>query len=238
MANVQVKDMLKDERKRNYVSCKIALDKTGEAVLPFTEDKLKDLHQQISLQVGNQPICQQRCSKVMRDVNRWCITCGLWKQALFGFHTNPRELVWHKLQSWDWPKHHMNLVEVFMLQNWDKANMDASDLSVALTVWKKCSVFPATILPLADKLRKSRNKIAHTTSLDENDKQIVFYNIKQVIQHADVVYYFQNPLEIQNLITDLEKGDLFKFENELNDIVNNTHELEKRLLTVATKLKK
>ncbi|WAR11841.1 hypothetical protein MAR_026021 [Mya arenaria] len=66
--------MLKDERKSNYVSCKIALDKTGEAMLPFTEDKLKDLHQQISLQVGNQPICHQQCngaSPVACGDKRW-----------------------------------------------------------------------------------------------------------------------------------------------------------------------
>ncbi|WAR11844.1 hypothetical protein MAR_026024, partial [Mya arenaria] len=215
MANVQVKDIRKDERKQNYDSCKVALDETGEALLPFTEDKLKDLHQQISLQVGNQPVCHQQCSKVMRAVNRWCITCGLWRQELLRFHTNPKELVWHKLQSWEWPKHHMNLVEVFMLQHWDKANMNASDLSVALTVWKKCSVFPATILPLANKLKKSRNKIAHGKSLDENEKQTVFNNIKQVIQHADVVNCLQNPNEIQNRLTDLENGELFKSENEL-----------------------
>ncbi|WAR11847.1 hypothetical protein MAR_026027 [Mya arenaria] len=130
----------------------------------------------------------------------------------------------------------MNLAEVFMLQNWDKANMNTNDLSVALTVTKKCSVFPPTILPLADKLRKSRNKIAHTTSLDEHDNQTVFYNIKQVIQHADVVNYLQNPHEIQNIINDLENGDLFKFENELKEIVKNTNEVKKRLITLDTKL--
>ncbi|XP_052815370.1 uncharacterized protein LOC128242309 isoform X2 [Mya arenaria] len=211
MANVQVKDIRKDKRKQNYDSCKAALDQTGEALLPFTEDKLKDLHQQISLQVGNQPVCHQQCSKVMRDVNRWCITCGLWRQALLRFHTNPRELVWHKLQSWEWPKHHMNLVEVYMWQNWGKADMNASDLSVALTVWRKCSVFPATILPLADKLKKSRNKIAHGKSLDENEKQTVFNNIKQVIQHADVVKCLQNPNEILKIITDLENGCLQEY---------------------------
>ncbi|WAR11749.1 hypothetical protein MAR_025929, partial [Mya arenaria] len=162
----------------------------------------------------------------------WCITCGLWRQALIGFHTNPRELVWHKLQSWEWPKHHMNLVEVFMLQNWDKANMNAGDLSVALTVWNKCSVFPATILPLADELRKSRNTVAHTTSIDENDKLTVFNDIMNVIHHADVVNYLQNPLEIQNIITDLENGDLFKFENELKEIMNNTNEMKERLRTI------
>ncbi|WAR11732.1 hypothetical protein MAR_025912, partial [Mya arenaria] len=62
MANVQVKDIRKDKRKQNYDSCKVALDETGEALLPFTEDKLKDLHQQISLQVGNQLVCYQQCS--------------------------------------------------------------------------------------------------------------------------------------------------------------------------------
>ncbi|XP_052817320.1 uncharacterized protein LOC128243531 isoform X2 [Mya arenaria] len=126
----------------------------------------------------------------------------------------------------------MNLVEVFMLQNWDKANLNANDLSVALTVWQKCLVFPATLRPLAKTLRKSRKKIAHTTSLDENHKQTVFNDIKQVIQHADVVNYLHNPVEIQNSITDLENGDLFEFENELREIMNNTNEAKERPRTI------
>ncbi|WAR11837.1 hypothetical protein MAR_026017, partial [Mya arenaria] len=166
----------------------------------------------------------------------WCITCGLWRQALLRFHTNPWELVWHKLQSWEWPKHYMNLVEIFMLQYWDKANMNAGDLSVALTVWQKCSEFPPTLLPLADKLRTSRNKLAHTQSLDNNAKQNVFNDIKQVIRNAEVVKYLENPLEIQNSITDLENGDLFQFENKLDEILKRTEEENERITTIDSKL--
>ncbi|WAR11747.1 hypothetical protein MAR_025927, partial [Mya arenaria] len=226
MANVKVKDLLKNEKKKNYVSCMIALHKTAEAVSPFTDGILQQLHQQISQQLGSQNLCQQQCSRTIRDVNKWCVTCGLWRQALKRFHTNPRELIWHKLQSWEWPKQHMNLVEVFMLQHWDKANMDARDLSVSITVWKKCSLFPARIFPFADNLRKSRNKLAHSASLeiDNNDKQTVFHNINQVIQQADMVNYLQNSLEIQNDMNDLENGDLFKFEDELYEILNKTNQ--------------
>ncbi|WAR11842.1 hypothetical protein MAR_026022, partial [Mya arenaria] len=238
MANVKVKDLLKNKKKKNYVSYMIALHKTAEAVSPFTDGILQQLHQQISQQLGSQNLCQQQCSRTIRDVNKWCVTCGLWRQALIRFHTNPRELIWHKLQSWEWPKQHMNLVEVFMLQHWDKANMDARDLSVSITVWKKCSLFPARIFPFADNLRKSRNKLAHSASLeiDNNDKQTVFHNINQVIQQADMVNYLQNSLEIQNDMNDLENGDLFKFEDELYEILNKTNQVDKKLHTMDSKL--
>ncbi|WAR11839.1 hypothetical protein MAR_026019, partial [Mya arenaria] len=166
----------------------------------------------------------------------WCITCELWRQELIGFHTCPREQVWHKLQSWEWPKHHMNLVEVFMLQNWDRADMNASDLSVSLNVWQRCSEFPDTLFDLAEKLRKSRNTLAHRSSLDENDKRAIFHNIRQVIHHADVAKDLQNPQEIQNNITDFESGDLFKFENSLDEILKKTEEENERIRTINTNL--
>ncbi|WAR11854.1 hypothetical protein MAR_026034 [Mya arenaria] len=124
--------------------------------------------------------------------------------------------------------HHLWVVETSVDRvSYQSKGVDMTQASIMGMA--KTSHEPTRILRLADNLRKSRNKLAHTTSLDNHDKQTV-------IQHADVVNFLHNPLEIQNIITDLENGDLFKFENDLNEIMNNTQEVKERLRTIDTKL--
>ena len=151
------------------------------------------------------------------------------------FHTNPGELKWHKLQSWEWPKHHMNLVEVFMLQNWDQADINPNDLSVQLNVWKKCSGFPAGLLPFADQLRKSRNMLAHRSKIKNKDKQHVFKNIKQVLQHQDVNHLI-DAINIQILLADLENGHLFKYQDDIHQLLNSADQFRNTLQNIEKNL--
>ncbi|KAH3871893.1 hypothetical protein DPMN_035108 [Dreissena polymorpha] len=57
------------------------------------------------------------------------------------------------MKSWEWPMDYKNIVEVFMMSGWDTTNINLSDLSLCLNVWKRCLRFPRTIIGAADALR-------------------------------------------------------------------------------------
>lgn len=56
---------------KNYICARQALDVAGEALESFTVNGLHAVHQHITQNLGNVPMCTRQCSSVLRDFNRY-----------------------------------------------------------------------------------------------------------------------------------------------------------------------
>lgn len=73
MADVE---SLRRKRKfRNYISSVVATYKVGVALEHFTTHGLQAVHDHIRQRLGNQPVCQNHCSKNIPDIQRYVIFC-------------------------------------------------------------------------------------------------------------------------------------------------------------------
>ncbi|XP_052807348.1 uncharacterized protein LOC128236502 [Mya arenaria] len=237
MANLNT--FLKNKRNRNYISCRLITKKVGKSLEPFTEDKLQHVHGQIVRKLGPQNACTDQCSQQFKNnFNRWCITCKTWRAELLRFHLLPRKITWSELKSWEWPNDPKHIAEVFMIQGFNETNLNLGDVTVSLNIWKRCSEFPRSLIPLADALRNCRNKLCHDLfECHENLKTEVFTNIKNLIHHNDVSPFIPDIGDLCVCIRDLENDQLDGYKLELEYIVNELNQMKGRLTHVESQVR-
>ncbi|WAR08805.1 TANC2-like protein [Mya arenaria] len=231
--------LLKNKQSRNSLSCLLVTKNVGKSLEQFTKDKLQHIHGQIVIKLGAQNACTDQCSQQFKNnFNRWCITCTTWRAELLRSHEFHRKITWSELHSWEWPKDPKHIAEVFMIQGFTKTNLNLGDVTVSLNIWKRCSEFPRSLIPLADAVRNCRNKLCHDLfECDENLKTEVFTNIKNLIHHNDVSPFIPDIGGLSGCIRDLENDQLNGYNLELEYIVNEQNEVKGRLTHVESQVR-
>ncbi|XP_053381405.1 uncharacterized protein LOC128549123 [Mercenaria mercenaria] len=227
---MNVRNLRQSRKHKNYVSALVAVNKTSDALESVTEDGLRTVHNQIQQNLGHHhfPQCVQQCSRIFRDLNRWCGTCTSWRIELDAYMTQgarQNRIRWTDMKSWTWPVDERNIAEVFILPGWNTNNINLKDLSTTLAVWKRCSVFQRHVVQAAEPLKKNRNQLVHEYNASmkiTNAKKIeIFQNIRNLITHPDIQPLIPNHNDLIRMIGELEQGDLFKYEDDIMNALRN-----------------
>ncbi|XP_052808003.1 uncharacterized protein LOC128236910 [Mya arenaria] len=223
-----MRDYLRNKRKRNHFSCSIVTDKVFKHVGSFTESKLTDVHGKISQTLGVQRACIDQCSQQYKnDFRSWCQTCKDWRTELLKYHLYPQNIIWSKLKSWEWPIDPTHIAEVFMIQDFDKTNPNLQDVTVSFNIWKRCIEFPRSLIPIADAVRKCRNKLCHNImDCDDNLKTKTFTTIKTLVRHNDFSQHIgiANIADLSEHIRDLENDQLTEYKHEIEEMLQEIKE--------------
>ncbi|XP_045173247.2 uncharacterized protein LOC123534861 [Mercenaria mercenaria] len=229
----------------NFKCALVALSVTGQALENVTETKLQAVHDTIKRKHGALKPCSQQCSKMQRNIKKWCSTCELWRNELESYvtgQTTSTRINWDKMKSWEWPQHHRNIAEVFTAAGWNTSKLNLKDVSTSLSIWQSCKEFPRHFVQYSKSLQKARNNLFHihasSLCLTSDEMKSIFRAIYKVLNHGDVIPLIQNYNEVANAIKDLEQGNLHGHEKEASKALKEIAGTNKEILAKINKLEK
>jgi hypothetical protein len=141
---------------------------------------------------------------------------------------------WQTKKSWCWPYGGQEIAEVFILPEWRNININFKDMSTIFNVWNRCNQFQRPVVHLLEPLKESRNELVHNNvnmKLTNAKKKLIFQQIRDVINHPDIMQTLQNHAGVLQTLREIEKEKLFEndLKRSLNAIGMQTADIQRKL---------